>query len=274
MKTRNGFVSNSSSSSFIVAFPRKPESVDETRTMVFGSISPEEIRCPAWDDDETYGHTVQSMAEQIFFDLNRRNPSSTDVDRLTEEMTGLYYWCNSTNCFSIQDDGHLKNDYGWVFKDCSPFFGTDKKTTDELRDLEIEEEETRERHRIADRDYFNKLIAKKGIEIPGEGETPCNEYCKAYQKLVNKAYKTHPGYKKLHSKHMAENRAMWEHQRLLRERAAQADAQAMIDAYKDRFIAVFEYGDSHGDEVPIGMGTVLEHGEIWSRLPHVVINHH
>ena len=274
MKIRSGFVSNSSSSSFIVAFPRKPRNVDEMRTMVFGNVSPNETRCPSWDNDSTYGHTVQAMAEQIFSDLNRRNPSSADVNKLTEEMAGLYYWCNSNNCFSFQDDGSLKNDYGWVFKNCSPFFGSDKKTTDDLRDLEIEEEELRDRHRAAEREYFNKLLAKRGIKIPLEGEQTSKEYCEAYQKLTSKAYSTHMGYKKLHTKHSTESQAMWKQQQLLREKAARADAQAMIEANRDKFIAVFEYGDSHGDDVPIGMGTVLEHGGIWGRLPHVVINHH
>jgi hypothetical protein len=36
MKIRKGFVSNSSSSSFVVVFPHKPESAEETREMMFG----------------------------------------------------------------------------------------------------------------------------------------------------------------------------------------------------------------------------------------------
>ena len=36
MKIRNGFVSNSSSSSFIVAFPEKPKSAEHVRKMMFG----------------------------------------------------------------------------------------------------------------------------------------------------------------------------------------------------------------------------------------------
>ncbi len=36
MKIRKGFISNSSSSSFVVAFPHKPESVEDLKTMMFG----------------------------------------------------------------------------------------------------------------------------------------------------------------------------------------------------------------------------------------------
>jgi DUF438 domain-containing protein len=35
MKTRKGFISNSSSSSFIILLPKKPESSDELRSMIF-----------------------------------------------------------------------------------------------------------------------------------------------------------------------------------------------------------------------------------------------
>ena len=36
MKIRNGFVSNSSSSSFVVAFDKKPETVEELKKLLFG----------------------------------------------------------------------------------------------------------------------------------------------------------------------------------------------------------------------------------------------
>jgi len=47
MKIRTGFVSNSSSSSFIVAFPRMPSSVGDVHNMLFG---PDPIAIRAYDD--------------------------------------------------------------------------------------------------------------------------------------------------------------------------------------------------------------------------------
>ncbi|KKK77527.1 hypothetical protein LCGC14_2852710, partial [marine sediment metagenome] len=51
MKIRQGFISNSSSSSFIVAFPKIPKNQNELQTMLFG-------------DKESYGTPWQNWPAQ------------------------------------------------------------------------------------------------------------------------------------------------------------------------------------------------------------------
>lgn len=60
MKVRKGFVSNSSSSSFVVAFPRKPESVEDVKEMMFGKQE--------WHYDSIYERDVPThpIAEKVF----------------------------------------------------------------------------------------------------------------------------------------------------------------------------------------------------------------
>ena len=61
MKIRNGFVSNSSSSSFIVAFPQRPKTEEETFQMMFNSE----------EDIETYGErlSTKEIVSVVFSDI-------------------------------------------------------------------------------------------------------------------------------------------------------------------------------------------------------------
>ena len=66
MKTRNGFVSNSSSSSFVVLLPHKPKSVEDLKDMMFPMWS--------WDDviDNEYVDktmTIKEVVGRVFKDM-------------------------------------------------------------------------------------------------------------------------------------------------------------------------------------------------------------
>lgn len=72
MKIRNGFVSNSSSSSFVVAFPKVPESAEEVQNILFG-------------DDEKFKMTYENdfiptieMARVVFNDIKDQTPNDED----------------------------------------------------------------------------------------------------------------------------------------------------------------------------------------------------
>lgn len=81
MKTRIGFVSNSSSSNFIVAFPHKPISIDDTFEMMFPSYSKE---TPVGEYD--YKMTAYDIAKEIFDSLNSSHIYEENVGELTRFM--------------------------------------------------------------------------------------------------------------------------------------------------------------------------------------------
>lgn len=64
MKTRNGFISNSSSSSFVVAFDKVPESKEELRAMLF---YPDQPAYPDPYDDK--GHSIDKVLDAVWVDM-------------------------------------------------------------------------------------------------------------------------------------------------------------------------------------------------------------
>jgi hypothetical protein len=82
MKIRNGFVSNSSSSSFVVAFPKKPETIEELKHMMFGNVSSGYIEC--------YDDSISEMdcTETVFGDLVEH---SLTRDEIIEELSGSFH---------------------------------------------------------------------------------------------------------------------------------------------------------------------------------------
>ena len=66
MKIRNGFVSNSSSSSFVIAIPHKPKSPEDLKTMMFGQKRYHYSGC----DDPDY--STQEIAETVFDDIKKK----------------------------------------------------------------------------------------------------------------------------------------------------------------------------------------------------------
>lgn len=96
MKIRNGFVSNSSSSSFLVIFPRTPKSAEDVKTMLF-----DENQKLYGEYDEYY--PVQQVAETVWNDICNQNKN--DIRTAREELS--YGGCSDSPNYS--DFVHIKD---------------------------------------------------------------------------------------------------------------------------------------------------------------------
>lgn len=79
MKVRNGFVSNSSSSSFVIALPRVPESAEDLRTMLFDEK--DEFFPHPYENGESY--PISQVCETLFGIIGRRSAS---LKKMTEAV--------------------------------------------------------------------------------------------------------------------------------------------------------------------------------------------
>lgn len=69
MKIRHGFVSNSSSSSFVVAFDKEPKSMEDVKIAMFGA----EEHFPSTYSE--YSYSTNQIAETVWRDIQGQRPN-------------------------------------------------------------------------------------------------------------------------------------------------------------------------------------------------------
>ena len=88
MKIRSGFVSNSSSSSFLVALDKKPQSIKEVTDDILKGHVPSTGYYEDEDEDEDTGITLASVSTTIFNDIKNQVPLTEE--QILDELNSGY----------------------------------------------------------------------------------------------------------------------------------------------------------------------------------------
>jgi hypothetical protein len=89
MKIRYGFVSNSSSSNFILAFPHKPISAEDVHRMMFGEARM--LSHPySYHRDEAEQYSTTLVAETVWNDIKDKEPITTEAEIIEEIGSGWF----------------------------------------------------------------------------------------------------------------------------------------------------------------------------------------
>jgi hypothetical protein len=279
MKIRNGFVSNSSSSSFVVAFPSEPKNYDNVFEMMFhgkeGGISiydtegmsHSQIADRVWRD-------IENGTDDKYYGYSKTIPAKKDD--IIEEFSGRYYYSPADSNMSWFGQKGDELGGSWM-EPIDKYCGNDKTSMDELRNFTIssntkEKELYQKMNDIIKNEfklkqpkfaYKNGKDRKTGDPYTDEEIKTYDDYLAALLKFRNE----HEEYKAVRDEELSTSQNKWKEKERLARQIAKVDAEVFLEDNKEAYIVILSYADDGGE-------CTLEHGDIFRNVPHIQISHH
>ena len=268
MKIRNGFVSNSSSSSFVVVLPKKPEYKNDVFDMLFNK------KIETIKEEYLGSLDTAQISELVYRDLVHTNFKRGTVKDIAELFSYRYhYWVNAQNL--MFDGKKVDKDGGTWYYASNNYWGTDKKLVELLRQATIKEEKHSQmiQKRAIDVEKCGPLRVEYAYEGGSnyKGELYTKEQITAYKKYMKELdfyHKNDKVYKEFIKWRDKIHNADWALERKYRHALATADAKAFLKAHKGKFIFITSYSDDGS------IGALMEHGNIFRNVEHERISMH
>lgn len=292
MKMRNGFVSNSSSSSFIIAFPKKPETKEDIKSMVFGGneafSSPWSYMEESFQTNEASEFLLNSLS------FNRRKVICDLLDEYASEISYAIhniaeYADEDCNVFlgvqGVSLEDHSRTYIQNLVADLSRFDGS--VDWRKMADEEIEYE----------RIHINKVRALEEKEIKltrslekkhGLDNFKClweNDFKKMTRLAVAQYHKAKRDYDQKYKKFVEDNKEIKAIAMQLGELGgiygrrsermgvakvmAKAKTRMFLKNNENKVLTIVELSDNEGS-----MQAAMEHGNIFNTLSHERFSHH
>ena len=268
MKIRNGFVSNSSSSSFVVVLPKKPEYKNDIYDMLFNK------KLETITEEYIGSLNTAQISELVYRDLKLTNFKRATLKEIADLFSTRYHYSVRAECIMF-DGKKADKDGGTWYPASNKYWGTDKKLLEQIRQSTIK----------IDKNY--KEIQKRATEVEKsgpvrveyayeggsnfKGEFYTDAQIKAYKKYMKEVdffHKTDKVYKEFIKWRDKILRRDWELEYKYRHALATADAKAFLKGNKGKFIFTTSYGDDGS------IGSLMEHGNIFRNVEHERISMH
>jgi hypothetical protein len=152
MKIRTGFVSNSSSSSFVVFFPREPKNVDDVKDMLFKDEI--EYLNPYHDEHNSYGWSADKVSKTVWKDIC--DQEKNNIEKAKRLFSSGYI--EEPGAPSYDDFNHIKD---WrklsdAYSDACDRYA-EKKIKEFLKNISVEPVFYCFRYSDNDGEYFSAL---------------------------------------------------------------------------------------------------------------------
>jgi hypothetical protein len=247
MKIRFGHVSNSSSSSFILALDELPESAEDMLEMLFGSKENPDRLVHVYDETAT-AMTIAKTAYGDICDYMEDN-SPLDLDGITELLSNRYHVYISPYSYNPTPRQDLARWYGVDLDALMEWYQVEVDTSNERREAQ---------NRVEAYLKANNAEYKSGKP----------EEVKAHNERRLEFMKHDKKYKELDDAEKKAWKGAYEECDAAREKAARADAKAFMKANEGRIFVRVKYDDGYS------LGAVMEHGDVFDTISHVRISHH
>jgi len=243
MKIRNGFVSNSSSSSFVVFMSEKPDTPEKMMEILFPHKSATDtISC-----FEDYSKTCREIAEQVFSDYQSyKNNLPKTKKAINKEILN-----NLKNLFSNSYYGSIMDSCGYG---SNSFIGTDLSL---LTDLRILNAQSKEKSDIFYKEYNSLLEKKSKMKNPYTlGQSRSQEYVDKYYETIENIEQNDEEVKQIRKLHFDEQNKIYKQMGVISEKLGQIDAEKLLKHFDGWELFITEYSDNDGQ-------ALFEHGSIF-----------